>query len=144
MARKSKTAVASDEQTPTTETAAASKPQKRKSKGKSKGKRAWKLMGSGSAVIAGIATARALDATWRTATGRKPPTKPESPDVAGREALLWAALSGMAIGVAKTYATRRAAVYWMKSTGELPPGMAKDATKSDKKRMKKQAGGSAA
>jgi hypothetical protein len=90
---------------------------------KQPGKGAWKFIGSGSAVLAGVATARALDATWRTATGRKPPTRPESPEIAGREALLWAGLSGMAIGVAKTYATRRAAQYWVKSTGDLPPGM---------------------
>jgi hypothetical protein len=96
---------------------------RKKKKKKSKGKRAWKVLGSTSALIAGLATTRALDATWRTATGRKPPTKPESPEIAGREALLWAGISGMAIGVAKTYATRRAAQYWVKSTGELPPGM---------------------
>jgi hypothetical protein len=96
---------------------------KKKKKKKSKGKRAWKVLGSTAALVAGLATTRALDATWRTATGRKPPTKPESPEIAGREALLWAGISGMAIGVAKTYATRRAAQYWVKSTGELPPGM---------------------
>jgi hypothetical protein len=103
---------------------------KKAKKNKAKGKRAWKLLGSGSALLAGLAVARALDATWRTATGRRPPTKPESPEIAGREALLWAGLSGMAIGVAKTYATRRAAQYWVKSTGELPPGMTQ---KSDTK-----------
>jgi hypothetical protein len=102
----------------------------RPAKKKPKGKRAWKVLGSTSALVAGLATTRALDATWRTATGRKPPTKPESPEIAGREALLWAGLSGMAIGVAKTYATRRAAQYWVKSTGELPPGMT---DKSDQK-----------
>jgi hypothetical protein len=91
---------------------------------KAKGKRAWKFLGSTSALVAGLAMTRALDATWRTATGRRPPTKPESPEIAGREALLWAGLSGMAIGVAKTYATRRAAQYWVRSTGDLPPGMA--------------------
>jgi hypothetical protein len=104
-------------------------------KEKARGKSAWKLMGSGSAVLAGIATTKALDATWRTATGHRPPTKPESPDIAGREAILWAALSGMAIGVAKTYATRRAAGYWLKSTGELPPGMADKASKKDAKKL---------
>jgi Protein of unknown function (DUF4235) len=107
------------------------KDKKDKKKKKSKGKRAWKVLGSTSALVAGLATTRALDATWRTATGRKPPTKPESPEIAGREALLWAGLSGMAIGLAKTYATRRAAQYWVKSTGELPPGMADK--KADKK-----------
>jgi len=104
-------------------------------KEKARGKSAWKLMGSGSAVLAGLATTKALDATWRTATGRKPPTKPESPDIAAREALLWSALSGMAIGVAKTYATRRAAGYWLKSTGELPPGMKDKAGKKDEKKL---------
>jgi hypothetical protein len=102
---------------------AAEPPKEKSKKDKPKGKQAWKLLGSTSALLAGVATARALDATWRTATGRRPPTKPESPAIAGREALLWAALSGMAIGVAKTYATRRAAQYWVKSTGALPPGM---------------------
>lgn len=106
-----------------------------RSKEKARGKSAWKLMGSGSAVLAGLATTKALDATWRTATGHKPPTKPESPDIAGREALLWAALSGMAIGVAKTYATRRAAGYWLRSTGELPPGMKDKATAKDVKKL---------
>jgi hypothetical protein len=114
-----------------------SKDKKEKKRKKSKGKRAWKVLGTTSALVAGLATTRALDATWRTATGRKPPTKPESPEIAGREALLWAGLSGMAIGVAKTYATRRAAHYWVKSTGELPPGM------TDKSADKKDAQGKA-
>jgi hypothetical protein len=112
---------------------------KDQAKKKARGKRAWKAFGSGSAIIAGLAATKALDATWKTATGRKPPTKPENPDIAGREAILWAALSGMAIGVAKTYATRRAAHYWVRSTGDLPPGMNDNASKADKKRLKKQA-----
>lgn len=121
--------------------AAAAKEKAKKAKAKARGKSAWKMFGSGSAVIGGIAMARALDATWRTATGRKPPTKPENIEIADREALLWAALSGMAIGVAKTYATRRAAAYWLRSTGELPPGMRKDALREQKRRMKKAASG---
>ena len=92
-----------------------------------KGKRLWKLMNTGVALVAGIVTAKALDATWKTATGHKPPNKPEHPDIGNREAIFWAALSGMAIGVMKTYASRRAATYWVKSTGRLPPGMPAEA-----------------
>ncbi|MGI8701131.1 MAG: DUF4235 domain-containing protein [Nocardioidaceae bacterium] len=88
-----------------------------------RGKRLWKLLGTGSALGAGLFTARALDATWKTATGHRAPTKAEHPDLGTGEAVAWAALSGMAIGVAKTMATRRAAVYWVRSTGRLPPGM---------------------
>jgi hypothetical protein len=100
-----------------------------------KGKTAWRMLGTGSALAAGVAAARLLDAVWHTATGRKPPSTPESPDIAHREALVWAALSGMAIGVAKTYATRRAARYWVRSFGELPPGMADDASLDDKRKI---------
>jgi hypothetical protein len=100
-----------------------------------KGRASWRLIGAGSALAAGVAAARVLDIIWATATGRKPPSTPESPDIAQREAMLWAALSGMAIGVAKTYATRRAARYWLRSTGELPPGMAEGASADDRRRI---------
>jgi hypothetical protein len=100
-----------------------------------KGKVSWRMLGTGSALAAGVAAAKVLDALWHTATGRKPPSTPESPDIAHREALVWAAVSGMAIGVAKTYATRRAARYWVRSTGELPPGMAENASYVDKQQI---------
>jgi hypothetical protein len=100
-----------------------------------KGKTTWRLLGTGSALLAGVAAARCLNLLWVAATGRKPPSTPESPDIAGREAMVWAAVSGMAIGVAKTYATRRVARYWLRSTGELPPGMSEDASRGDKERI---------
>jgi hypothetical protein len=118
--------------------AAEKKAKKEAEKQAQKGKRAWKMIGTGVGLASGIATTKALDATWKTATGRKPPTKPENPEIAGREALLWAALSGMALGVAKTYATRRAAQYWVRSFGAVPPGMDEGSDKA-KKALKKQA-----
>ncbi|CAN5582697.1 hypothetical protein BH24ACT13_BH24ACT13_16920 [soil metagenome] len=33
------------------------------------------------------------------------------------------ALSGAAVGLARMYATRKAAAYWRKSTGRLPRGL---------------------
>jgi hypothetical protein len=117
----------------------AAKKNKKKSGGRSK--KVWKLYGSGAALAAGFLTTRVLDATWKTATGKKPPTKPESPEIADREALAWAALSGMVIGTAKTYATRRAAGYWLKSTGEIPPGMKatdKSATKKEARKARRK------
>ncbi|MGH3500817.1 MAG: DUF4235 domain-containing protein [Nocardioidaceae bacterium] len=106
---------------------------------KDKGKKLWKVMGTGAAVTAGMATTKVLDATWRTATGHNPPTKAEHPDLDKREAMAWAAVSGMAIGMAKAYATRRAADYWVKSTGKLPPGMSRDSHKVSKKQKKQRA-----
>lgn len=120
-------------------TRAQKKADKKEAQKKAHGKSTWKLIGTASGLVAGIATTKALDATWRTATGRKPPTKPDNPEIASREALLWAGLSGMAMTVAKTYATRRAANYWVKSFGELPPGM--KATPEQEKKLKKQSAG---
>jgi Protein of unknown function (DUF4235) len=105
-----------------------------------KGRRAWKLVSSGVGIASGIATTRALDATWKTATGRKPPTKPENPAIAHREALVWAALSGMALGVTRTYVIRRAAMYWVRSFGTVPPGM-NEADESDKRALRRLARG---
>jgi hypothetical protein len=105
-------------------------------KPKPKGKRTWKLLGNTASLVAGLATMKALNATWKTATGKEPPTKPESPEIGNREALAWAAVSGAAMGLARMYATRRAARYWVKSFGSLPPGMDKGATKKTKQKVK--------
>ncbi len=69
---------------------------------------------------------KGLNGTWRAATGKNPPANPADPDVGLSEAVLWAALSGTLIGVARMLATRRAATYYAKSTGHLPPQLQKD------------------
>ncbi len=94
---------------------------------------AWKLLGTGANLGAALVTSRALDAGWRAVVGRKPPNKPESPELGQREALAWSAVSGAALGLMRTYATRRAASYWVRSVGTLPPGFLEE-----KKRRKKK------
>jgi hypothetical protein len=102
--------------------------------GKRKGsKAAWKVLGNAAALGSTLVSVRVLNATWKAATGRRPPTKPESPDLAQREALAWAVFSGATTAVIRTYATRRAAGYWVRSTGSLPPGF----EEKDKKKRKK-------
>jgi Protein of unknown function (DUF4235) len=44
-------------------------------------------------------------------------------DVTMAEALAWAVASGVAVGVARMLAARKAADYWRRSTGSLPPGL---------------------
>ena len=39
----------------------------------------------------------------------------------------WAVASGAAAAVAKLFAERQAASYWLKSTGHAPPGWEQDA-----------------
>ncbi len=81
-------------------------------------------------LIAAIAAAsvakKGLNSSWRAATGKNPPANPADPDVGLAEAVMWAAVSGTLIGVARMLATRRAANYYTRSTGHLPPQLQKD------------------
>src|SRR5262245_24647712 len=90
---------------------------------KQPGKRTWKIYDKAAKTFAGLAAARAVDMVWRAAVGRKAPKDPSNPEVSWREAATWVALSGTAMHLAKVFATRKAANYWVRSTGHLPPGM---------------------
>ena len=83
----------------------------------------WRLFGTGSAVLAGMATRRLFVRGWRAATGGNPPANPAAPGTQWREAIPFALASGAAMGLARMLATRKAAGYYRKSTGHLPPGM---------------------
>ena len=87
------------------------------------GSMAWKVLGTGSAVLAATVAERGLRAAWRTATGAEPPSLPEDPDTRWGEAVTWALLSGAVIGLARLAATRKAAAYYRNSTGELPKAL---------------------
>ena len=88
--------------------------------------RMWSMF-SLAASLGGAAVARkALDKSWQVSTGRKPPENPADPDIDIWEAVSWAVVTGAAVALAKMYAQRRAANYYLKSTGELPPGLRKD------------------
>jgi len=83
----------------------------------------WKVLATLSAVVAAAAADRALTLIWRGATGEKPPTVPEDPETTWVQAASWAALSGAVMGLARMIATRQAAAYYKKSTGELPKAL---------------------
>ncbi len=83
----------------------------------------WKVLSAAATVIATMVADTALNAFWKSATGNKPPVVPEGPQTSTAEALGWAALSGAVIGIARMYLTRRAASYYVKSTGEMPKAL---------------------
>jgi hypothetical protein len=78
------------------------------------------------AIGAAAVAKKGLNTSWRAATGKNPPANPADPDVGLAEAVMWAAVSGTLIGVVRMLATRRAATYYAKSTGHLPPQLQKD------------------
>ena len=91
------------------------------------GSLAWKIIGTGSALLAAAAAQKGLSAAWKLATGDDPPTIPEDPETSWREAIAWAVVSGAVIGLARLVATRRAAHYYLRSTGELPKALQREA-----------------
>lgn len=95
----------------------------RKKKAKESTPRAWKLMSRVTEKASGKAGDKLVDASWRAATGKQPPAKPESPETSLRESIAWTVLSTAGVAVVKTLATRRAAAYFERSTGQLPPAL---------------------
>lgn len=83
------------------------------------------------AVFAAAVAKKGLNTSWRAATGKNPPANPADPDVDFKEAVLWAAVSGTLIALARMLAARGAAGYYAKSTGHLPPQLAKDSQDKD-------------
>jgi hypothetical protein len=81
----------------------------------------WMVIGAGAAIASGAVTKRALDAGWRAATDDDPPDDPDSLKIGWRDALIWTAVSAVAVGVAQLTARRGAALGWRQVTGKRPP-----------------------
>ena len=82
----------------------------------------WRIIGTGSAVLAGVLANLAVQQIWKQA-GRDAVLDPRDPRTPWREAVLYAALTGLAVGATRVVVTRKAAEYYAKSTGHLPPPM---------------------
>ena len=93
----------------------------------SESSKVWTIFSLVSALGAAAVMKKALNSGWRAATGKQPPANPADPDVDFREAVAWAAVSGTLIALARMMAGRKAASYYAKSTGHLPPGLGADA-----------------
>ena len=92
----------------------------------------WTVFSLGSALGAAALAKRGLNTSWRAATGKNPPANPADPDVDIWEAVAWAAFSGTAIALARMFAARKAANYYTRSTGHLPPDLKRDAQDADR------------
>ncbi len=86
----------------------------------------WSVFSLVSALGAAALAKKGLNTTWKAATRKQPPENPADPDVALREAVAWAVFSGAIVGLARMLAQRRAASYFARSTGKLPPDLRKD------------------
>lgn len=105
---------------------------KDKSKKKSKdSSKVWSIFSLAAALIGATVARKSVTKAWQSATGKNPPANPADPDVDLWEAVLWAAASGTAVQLARMLAARKAANYYARSTGHLPPGLRKDDQDAD-------------
>ena len=98
----------------------------------SESSKVWSVFSLGAALGAATMAKKGLNTSWKAATGKNPPANPADPDVDIWEAVTWAAVSGTLVALARMLATRKAANYYAKSTGHLPPGLQKDDQDADK------------
>ena len=68
-----------------------------------------RVTSAAAAMAAAFVARKVITLAWTKATGKEPPTNPEDPRVALREALTWSMLTGVTVGAAKLLATRAAA-----------------------------------
>lgn len=89
----------------------------------SESSKVWSVMSLAAGVGAAAVARKVLDKSWKAASGKNPPENPADPDVSFGEAVVWASVTGAAIAIARMVAQRRAASYYQRSTGHLPPGL---------------------
>lgn len=85
----------------------------------------WKILDTTTKLAVIFAAPKVSKMTYRVITGTTPPKDGRDPEISTRDALLAAAIGGAAVEVTRTIIRRSASVYWLKSTGEIPPGMKK-------------------
>ena len=87
------------------------------------GKVGYKILATLGAAASTLVARKVVKATWKTATGKEPPSNPARSDVTWSEAVTWAVLSAAAVAAAKVMAQRRVAATWQRASGVLPPGL---------------------
>lgn len=87
------------------------------------GSKAWSAFALLATLVASMVARKAMTTSWKVATGKEPPQNPAHPDVSIGEAVAWASASGVAVGLARMLASRKAADYYRRSTGHLPPNL---------------------
>jgi hypothetical protein len=97
----------------------------------------WSIFSLVAAVGAAAIAKKGLNTSWRAATGKNPPANPADPDVDVWEAVAWAAASGTVIALVRMLASRRAASYYIRSTGKIPGDLRRDDQDADKAPVQK-------
>ncbi len=83
----------------------------------------WNGVASSAAVGAVVLTKPLVERAWRLIVGSEPPGNPADQDVAWRDAILWALVTGALVGLIRLIAQRTAAGAWLKVRGSYPKAL---------------------
>ncbi len=86
----------------------------------------WSIISTGSAIAAAMLVRKTLKTSYEVVKHQPPPKNPYSPAIGWREAIVWTAATGAAMGVGRLLARRGAATAWEKKTGTAPPDQGND------------------
>lgn len=84
--------------------------------------RTWKIFATVVGIVSAITARRVLNQYWSKRKGAKPGNTAND-DTAWRDAVLFAAMSGVGVGLARIVADRAAAEVWRTVKGTYPPGI---------------------
>jgi hypothetical protein len=85
-----------------------------------------RLLGTLAAMAAAFLARKLITMAWTRATGSKPPTHPEDPQVGLGEALAWAILTGVGVETARLIATRAMTRKFGHGRGDTPAPVVTD------------------
>lgn len=88
------------------------------------GSLAWRAMGTGGAIIAGLVATKVVNLIW--AKAGQDDINPKNPNAPLAHALVYAAITGLAVGIARTFTQRKAAAFYAKSSGHLPAAISEE------------------
>lgn len=91
---------------------------------------AWNGAVTAAAIAGGVLAKKVATAGWEQTTGDRPPANPAAPDTDWGEALKWAAILGVSMGLARVVARRGAAAAWKAVEGDYPAALRPEAEAS--------------
>ena len=80
----------------------------------------WRIVGAGSALLAGQAIKLGMEQGYKATRGSVPP-RPWQKGTRLRSALMWTAVSAVAISLSEVLAEHAAGISWKRVTGKQPP-----------------------
>lgn len=92
---------------------------------------AWKVVTTVTGIAAGKVATKVTTATWKAATGGTPPVNKHDPAYSAARIAVFTIVSSAVAGGMKAYTQRKAADFYTRTTGTLPPPVAKARKKAD-------------